>query len=227
MVNNELDGFTWKDLSLSHLHVRHEISGGTSIVPLSLTGININIDATGDSHFIVTGVNQDLTLCANGGGSTQQLKLCSEGTGSDSILVETLNGGLTVNSEDLTTTITNDADITVTNVLDITATTSNIVSTTNIGNSTTLNTIAATTGYSGAAGSEQTLGGMALMKNVAGQDGSVTPQYSQAIYFGPPTVNGTWRMAVEQPTNATATSTTFVIQVLSSGSWVTKSTLTQ
>jgi len=60
---------------------------------LDFNGASVDIDATTDSGFTVTGSGQDLVFNALGGGS-QRAILQSQGTGSTAIIINALSGGL-------------------------------------------------------------------------------------------------------------------------------------
>ena len=85
--------------------------------------------------------------------------------------------------------------------------------------------------FSGEAAAAELTGGLEMPKNFAGEDGTTylannpPGAYSQAIYFGDKSVEGSWRVAAVQKGN-TPTSTILAFERLQGGVWTTVSTIT-
>lgn len=89
----------------------------------------------------------------------------------------------------------------------------------NIGTGTALIRTTATTGFGGTPADQEANGGIVLNKNFVNRDGTVNKSYSQALIFGDPTVNGSWRMVAIQDTNNTE-NTVLSLEVLNGGNWI-------
>ena len=94
---------------------------------------------------------------------------------------------------------------------------------------TEMSRLVATTGYSGAAGDEELMGGLNMPKDFVAQNGAVyagppAGSHSQAITFGDIAVNGTWRMVAVQP--AVGTNTNIELQKLVAGAWTPRAMFT-